>query len=235
MRFVAIESRLPSQRVTNEDIIAEITYRNRPHMNDNSLKRLADAFRSLFQVAGTEVRYLRARDEKAHDFVMQAASAALCSARMSPSEIDLLIWVGVGRGFLEPATANVFQDALRLGNATCFDLLDACASWLRALHVAHAHIQNGDYRNVIMILNGEFNFCEYANFAFESIADLHHNFATFTIGEAATATIISADSEPNDDFYASFRNYGDAHKLCMIPLPNADQFKAISVKITPSP
>lgn len=222
MRFAAIEHRLPSLKVSNEDLIGEIMLRSRPHLSERGLEQLDKGLRALFQAAGTEVRYLRADGEKAFDFVVQAATSALRSARMAPSDIDLVIWVGVGRGFIEPATANVFQDALRLTNATCFDVLDACASWLRALHVAHAHIKSGDYRNV-MILNGEFNFRDYADFEFKSVSDLRHNFPTFTIGEAATATIVSADSA-DDDFYASFRTYGDARNLCMIPLPNIDQF-----------
>ena len=73
---------------------------------------------------------------------------------MEPTEIDLLIYVGVGRGFIEPATANVFQDLIGLRSATCFDILDACASWLRAVHVARAFIASGAYRH-IMILNAE--------------------------------------------------------------------------------
>jgi 3-oxoacyl-[acyl-carrier-protein] synthase III len=222
MRFAAIEYRLPSQRVTNDDLISEIMLRSAPHMNQRSLEALDKGLRALFQAAGTDVRYLRANGEKAYDLVVQAATSALRSARMAPSDIDLVIWVGVGRGFIEPATANVFQDALGLVNATCFDVLDACASWLRALHIAHAHIKSGDYRNV-MILNGEFNFRDYADFEFKSVTDLRHNFPTFTIGEAATAAILSADSA-QDDYHASFRTYGNARNLCMIPLPNLEDF-----------
>ncbi|WP_195179344.1 3-oxoacyl-ACP synthase III family protein [Mesorhizobium sp. INR15] len=214
---------LPSHRVGNDELIAEVLGRSAAHMNERQLRQLDRSFRVLFDAAGTKVRYLRAPEETAHDFVVGVANAALRRSGMSPGDIDLLIWVGVGRGFLEPATSVVFQDALHMVNATCFDVLDACASWLRALHVAHAHIRNGDYRNV-MILNGEFNFREYADFEFKSVSDLQHNFSTFTIGEAATATILSADSDEGDDFYASFRTHGDLRNLCMIPLPNLAQF-----------
>jgi len=46
------------------------------------------------------------------------------------------MYVGIGRGVLEPASANIYQDMLGLANATAFDVLDACASWLRAVHIA---------------------------------------------------------------------------------------------------
>jgi 3-oxoacyl-[acyl-carrier-protein] synthase III len=142
---------------------------------------------------------------------------------MSSTDIDLLIFVGVGRGFLEPATANVFQDRLNLRRATCFDVLDACASWLRAVHIARSFIQCGEYSK-IMILNAEFNFWEYcANFQFENVQDLRHNFAPFTIGEAATATILCGGEE-DSEYYATFRTWGELRNLCMIPLPNVHQF-----------
>ena len=64
-------------------------------------------------------------------------------------------WNEASGGYIEPATANVFQKILKLNKATCFDILDACASWLRAIHVAHSFIKTGMYKRV-MILN-----CEY--------------------------------------------------------------------------
>ena len=67
-----------------------------------------------------------------------------------------------------------------------------------------------------MILNCELNFREYANFEIERMEDLEYAFSAFTIGEAATATLLTADSEP-DDFVLSFRTSGDKWNLCHIP------------------
>jgi 3-oxoacyl-[acyl-carrier-protein] synthase III len=78
------------------------------------------------------------------------------------------------------------------------------------------------YKN-IMIMNCEFNFREYANFEFKSVKDIEFNFPTFTIGEAATATIVSG-SEEDDEYYASFRTWGDRHTLCKIPLPHFNEY-----------
>jgi 3-oxoacyl-[acyl-carrier-protein] synthase III len=146
---------------------------------------------------------------------------------ISPAEVDLLIYAGVGRGWLEPAMANIFQAELGLTRATCFDVLDACASWIRSLQLAKALIAAGVYRTV-MILNCELNFREYANFDIERMEDLEYAFSAFTIGEAATATLLTADSEP-DDFVLSFRTSGDKWNLCHIPLPNANDFVSVSV------
>jgi 3-oxoacyl-[acyl-carrier-protein] synthase III len=52
---------------------------------------------------------------------------------------------------------------------------------------------------------------------------LDNTFSAFTIGEAATATIVTSNQK-NDDSHFSFRTWGEKHGLCKIPLPNANDF-----------
>jgi 3-oxoacyl-[acyl-carrier-protein] synthase III len=222
MRYCAIEYAIPSKLVTNAEIIQEIIARSKRYLTQKALDLLAFRLDELFKKSVTSVRYHRAKSERSIQFGIEAGKKALESANMSSDEIDLLIYVGVGRGYIEPATANVFQKILKLNKATCFDILDACASWLRAIHVAHSFIKSGMYKN-IMILNCEFNFREYANFEFKSVKDIEFNFPTFTIGEAATATIVT-ESDEDDEYYASFRTWGDRHNLCKIPLPHFREY-----------
>lgn len=222
MRFCAIEHALPTKLVTNDELIEEILDRSKGNLNAAELNSLEKNLTRLFKSSWTATRYHRAEDEDACQLIVEAGTKALATSGMTPGEIDLLIYVGVGRGFIEPSTANIFHDLLGLKKATCFDVLDACMSWLRALDIAHTFIMSGRYEN-IMILNGEFNFREYANFEFKSVKELEFNYPTFTIGEAATATILSR-SERDDDYYAEFKTWGDARNFCMIPLPNYKEY-----------
>jgi 3-oxoacyl-[acyl-carrier-protein] synthase III len=222
MRIRAIESLLPSKLVTNEDVIEIVKGYARPSLSDGELEQLELQIRKLLAVSNTEVRYHRAPHETALGLGIEVGKAALKKAELDPSEIDLLIYVGVARGFIEPATANLFQHHLGLKNATCFDILDACASWLRALHIAHLFITSGTYRNV-MILNSECNAREYGTFKVSSVDDLKFRFPALTIGEAATATIVSPSETP-ESFYFTFKNWGSGHALCKIPLPQYREF-----------
>jgi 3-oxoacyl-[acyl-carrier-protein] synthase III len=232
MKFAAISSILPSEKWTNERIIARVIEESRGTLTSSDCGRLENGFDYLFSRAGTKVRYVRAQGETARELTVRAGQAALREAGMSPDDIDLLVYVGVGRGFLEPSAANLFQDQLGLRRATCFDVLDACASWMRAIHIAQAFMRCGQYSR-IMILNAEFNFHEYINFRFESVRDLRHNFAKFTVGEAATATIL-CDSD-DDGYYGSFRTWAEFHNLCMLPLPNFREFSGPTVSAHVSP
>lgn len=217
MKFLAIESVLPSRKVTNDEILERVLDESRPHLSTSDLRLAERSIRFAWKSAGTRYRYLRAEGETPSALCAEVGRRALYTASMEPDEVDLLMYVGVGRGFLEPATASVFQDLLSLRRATCFDVMDACASWLRAIHIARAFIATDSYRN-IMILNAEFGE-EFGDYVLRSTAELDSRFPTFTIGEAATATLVT-QSEENDEYAAEFRSFGDQREKCIIPLPN---------------
>lgn len=212
---------LPSRVVNNDEILERVRAGSEAHLSPRELNRVLRGLRFAFRSMGTDIRYGRAEGERAYELCAEAGRKALRAAEMDPEQIDLLIYVGVGRGFLEPATANVFQDLLKLRAATCFDIMDACASWLRAIHVARAFLLSGTHSNV-MILNAEFN-ANYENYTLHSAAEFDHLFPAFTIGEAATATIVS-QSEEDDAYVTRFRSFGDKRDRCLIPLPNYAEY-----------
>lgn len=222
MKFLAIEHELPSRRVSNEEVVDAVRSASGAHLPGAELDALERMLGSLFAATGTTVRYHRAEGETATELALRAGRRALESARLGPDDVDLLIYVGIGRGVLEPATGTIYQDLLGLTRATTFDLLDACASWLRALHIARLFLDSGTYRN-IMILNAEFEGREAHRFELTSLAEFEHWHPSVTIGEAATATIVTADTEP-DQFEADFWTKGEGRRLCFIPLPNVDEY-----------
>jgi 3-oxoacyl-[acyl-carrier-protein] synthase III len=181
------------------------------------IKRL----RILFRFAGKRYHYERGRGERSGDFVLRAAREALEKADLGPADIDLVLYVGVGRGWLEPGMSHYFTDALGLRNATCFDVLDACLSWMRALYIAYHFLKNGAYKH-ILVLNGEFN-AEFANWAITGPDQLDYRFAQCTVGEAATATILES-WEGTEEPYFEFKTDASLHPLCKIPLPQIAQY-----------
>ncbi|GAB4249825.1 MAG: beta-ketoacyl-ACP synthase III [Acidobacteriota bacterium] len=230
MKILSISYALPSKRVGNEELIEEILDRNRAHLSDVQLQTLEEKLRRFFRMSGTRYRYHRAQGEKAFDFAVKAGQQALKEAGVDPQDVDLLIYAGVGRGWVEPATANLFQSELGLRSATCFDVLDACASWIRSLAIAKSFLAQKMYR-LVMILNCEFNFREYANFEVRSEEDLEKSFSAFTIGEAATATLVT--NREDDDSEFTFKTWGEKHSLCKIALPNAGDFSPNGERIKP--
>ncbi len=222
MKFLSIAHALPSARVTNQALLEEIINCSRKHLSLKELKTLEKKVLRFFKMSGTQLRFHRGIGERAVDFALQAGKKALSRAGIGPEDVDLLIYAGVGRGWVEPATANLFQSELGLKKATCFDVLDACASWLRSVSLAKMFLDQAVHR-VVMVLNCEFNFREYANFEMRHVDEIENSFSAFTIGEAATATILTAEDNPSDA-HLSFKTWGEKHSLCKIALPNASDF-----------
>ncbi|MFH1964090.1 MAG: 3-oxoacyl-[acyl-carrier-protein] synthase III C-terminal domain-containing protein [Acidobacteriota bacterium] len=222
MKILNISYTLPSKKVSNDDLIKEVIDRNRQELTPQDQVDLEARFLRFFKMSGSKFRFHRAVGEKALTLAVDAGKKALSKAGVKPEEVDLLIYAGVTRGWIEPATANLFQSELGLKSATCFDVLDACASWIRAMEVAKTFIAQKIYK-MVMIVNCECGFREYANFDIPKAEDLEHSFSGFTIGEAATATLLTVDDEPDDSIY-TFKTWGGKHGLCKIPLPNASEF-----------
>jgi 3-oxoacyl-[acyl-carrier-protein] synthase III len=228
LKIASVAHAVPSERITNEWILDEIRRQSEGRVERATTEILADQVRMYLEAAGTSVRYRLAPGENGIDFAVAAGRQALQEASLDPSDIDFVIYAGVGRGWIEPAMAHAIQAALGLVNASAFDVLDACASWLRALHVAHAYLQ-GTYRTGL-IVNCECGFASYGDLCLTSSEELDDRFATCTIGEAATATIVVA--EPDDDFHFTFKSYGEDVGLCMIPLATLPAFRTGSISET---
>ena len=223
MQIRTIQHSVPTHKVTNDDILETFRRESAGRLPEKQIADLEKQVRETLNTAGTQVRYKLNTGEKAIDFVLDAGRKALADAKVAPGEVDFLIYTGVGRGWLEPAMANVVQSELKMPNATCFDMLDACASWLRAMQIAHSLIQNGTYK-CGMIVNCESSLVRsFWASEIKDASDLKHRVAQFTIGEASTATIVTAET-PDDDFYFKFQNFGEHFKLCMIPLANMNDF-----------
>lgn len=222
MRYAAIEHALPSQIVTNEEVLARIEEQSRAHLSGSDLQTLLMMTKACFSATQTTQRYHRRADEKAYEIALSAGEQALKTSGVDPKDIDLILYVGVGRGMLEPASATIFQDMLGLHNATGFDIVDACASWMRAIELAHAFIERKLYRNV-MIMNAECLGRDAHRYEVKSLAEFAYWHPCVTLGEAATATILT-ETDIDDEFHINFRTWGSQRDLCYVPTPYFDDY-----------
>lgn len=222
MRIASIAHKLPSKVLTNEDVLDDVIRSNETALSREDLQRLRVRLQRFLDVSGTSVRYCRAANERAVEITIAAAQKALDAANVHACDVDLLIHAGVSRGWLEPAMANVYQGLLGLRSATCFDILDACAGWVRAMSVADSYVRAGAYRT-ILIINSEFNYLDHKCVPMGQLKNREELFPIFTIGEAAAATVVT-DGGGSDNFYFSFRTWGHKQHLCKLPLSNMSQF-----------
>ena len=129
---------LPPNVVTSEDL-------------EKRLEPVYDALHfqqgQLEAITGIRERRVWDAGYKMHDGAIKAGRKALEASRISPSDIGMLIYGGVCRDNLEPATACAVADGLGLGGKTqLYDVSNACLGILNGMiQVANA-IELGQVR-----------------------------------------------------------------------------------------
>jgi acyl-CoA:acyl-CoA alkyltransferase len=230
MKIDSVGIAIPTRKITNDDILGFIR-----HYSGDADRGLVDRYvkltSSLLGKAGAKLRYFRNEETKetARDLVLRAMEEAFRKASVKRGDIDLLIYCGVGKGFLEPANAYFFADALGM-RSQCFDVVDACMSWVRALEVAQGFLRSGSYRSV-MIINGEFNCYDHGFpelFKVKDLRQLEYTFPTYTIGEGASATILTGSA---DEWSFDYKSVPSLCDLCTIPLAGYKDFANGSKRI----
>jgi 3-oxoacyl-[acyl-carrier-protein] synthase III len=116
--------------------------------------------------------------------------------------------------------------ALGFNNAECFDVIDACMSWLRAVSLIDSLFKTGKYKNAL-IVNAEFNMIEGGplyphNFCLAFEDQITYILPSFTIGEAATACLLVP--KQSDNFHFNFHSKPELADLCTISLKGYEEF-----------
>ncbi|MDH5180192.1 MAG: 3-oxoacyl-ACP synthase [Gammaproteobacteria bacterium] len=225
MIIKSIAASLPERRVSNEEIIEIIRQHSTGHY-DGDLDRRLKMVLNLLKRTGLKERRWCDRHESPIDHVAKAVRKVLEDSYLRRNHIELLIYVGIGRGFIEPGNSHVIANTLGFENAQCFDVVDACMSWVRALQLVDSLFKSGSYKNALVI-NAEFNMHENGplypdNFVLRNAEQLAYTFPTFTIGEAATATLLTPQEPDNFEFH--FTSRPDLSDLCTIPMAGYKNF-----------
>ena len=214
MKIESIKLALPSRKVTNEDVIDEIRAESTSFVGD--LDKILHVIGKTLRKTGTDVRYwIDGESETSLSVTLKAAQEAIEEA---PGEIDLVIYASVYNELVEPASSNLIAFELGFPQAECFDIKEACDGWVKAMKIAQSlMITDSSYRRVL-IINDEFSMRpQYAIrpqlFCLDSPKQLQNRFPAFTIGEGATATIVSKSGD-NWKFTSKTRN--EYYDLCTV-------------------
>lgn len=223
MIIQSVTFRTPSRRIDNAELLDLIREENHDSPSDQ-VERYCGTVKRLLENIGAQTRYIRdkVREERGFDLLIDAVRACLSNAGLPPSDVDLVIYCGVGRGFLEPANAAFITNAIGM-KCDNFDINEACMSWVRSLQIAYSLLATQAY-STVLIVNAEFT--TYENglsdvLRLRSHDQIDHTFPALTIGEAATATILTASDRP---WRFRFKSLPRHATLCTLPLPGFDDF-----------
>ena len=176
-RVAGTGSYLPALRLSNQDLVERLA-KNGLETSDEWITTRS----------GISARHFAAENELTSDLALKAAQAALSSAGLSSSDLDLIILATSTPDHLGgfPSTACVVQDKLGAHTAcAAFDIQAVCAGFTYALATADAFIRCGTYKKVLVI-GAE---------TFSRILDFKDRGTCVLFGDGAGAVVLEASNE----------------------------------------
>lgn len=165
-------------------------------------------------MTGIRCRRVAADDVNASDLAAEAGRRVLDKTGVDAADVDLLIYASVSQDLLEPATANIVQEKVGT-HCPVFDLKNACNSFLNALQVAEALIQNGTYRTILVTVGELPSRC--IKWSLRNREDLRLSFPGYTLGDAGAAALLQPSDNGLGIFYRSFKSASRFWDLGVIP------------------
>jgi 3-oxoacyl-[acyl-carrier-protein] synthase-3 len=177
-KIIGTGSYLPKQRVTNEDLTAQL-----------AAKGIETSDEWIVSRSGISSRHYAAVDQLSSDLAVEAGKRALEMAGIGVQDIDLVIVASSTPDFYGsfPSTACIVQRKLGMtNNSAAFDVQAVCSGFVYAMSVADSFIKSGAHKNVLVI--GAEVFSRILNFDDRTTCVL--------FGDGAGAIVMSASNEP---------------------------------------
>ena len=101
--------------------------------------------------SGISERHIAEDGVPVSELAYHAAIRALNDAEVKAEDLDLIIMATVSADYRCPSTACILQDRLGAKKAAAFDISAACSGFVYAMATAAQFIENGVYKNVLVI------------------------------------------------------------------------------------
>ncbi|WP_148665562.1 3-oxoacyl-ACP synthase III family protein [Sulfurifustis variabilis] len=189
-RIISTGMYLPPERLSSRELME--MFRSR--------ERFGLPYEWLERTTGIRERRFAPPDFKSSEMAVAAAREALELGEVSPSQIDAIIYCGVLRDHVEPATAHVVQDKIGARNAIAFDVSNACLGFMNGMHLMDALIATGQARRGLVVTGERGN--HYIRKALRVLAELPDNgdfsdlAAALTLGDAGAAAVMGPKLDP---------------------------------------
>ena len=164
--IIGLGASLPKKCVTNFDLPASLD------TSDEWISRRT----------GIKQRYIAGEDETTASLAVAAALEAIAYAKISASDVDLIIVGTVTGDYTFPSVATIVQRELGITSGAAFDVNAACSGFIYALDIADMYIKSGRSKCAIVI-GAE---------TFSRILDWNDRSSCVLFGDGAGAVILRA-------------------------------------------
>ncbi|MBE0616116.1 MAG: ketoacyl-ACP synthase III [Burkholderiales bacterium] len=169
-RIIGSGSYLPRNVVTNDDLA----------------KRMDTSDEWIRTRTGIRQRHIADEGETSSSLAFEACKAAIASAGISATDVDLIIVATSTPDFIFPSTACLLQARLGIKGCPAFDLQAVCSGFVYALATADLFIRSGQHR-CALVVGAE---------VFSRILDWSDRGTCVLFGDGAGAVVLRADDRP---------------------------------------
>ena len=141
----------------------------------------------LERITGIASRSTSSEEEHPSTLAVEASMAALNRAGLSASAIDTIIFASASTDILTPATANIVADNLSI-SPPCFDVSNACNSFMNGLHIASLLVDSGS-ASLVLVCTGEVS-TKGMRYSFPDETSFTKHFTGFTLGDGGAAVLV---------------------------------------------
>ena len=172
VQILSTGSYVPERVVTNAEV-------------DALIGESTDAW--LVANVGIRERRWMAPDQVTSDLVVEAAKKALERARISATDLDLIIVSTDTPDYLSPSTSVVVQAKLGAERAGCYDVNAACAGWVTALDQGARYLMTEPAMRYVLVAGG-YGMSRYLDLKDKRTANL--------FADGAGAAVLGVGEEP---------------------------------------
>ncbi len=189
-RITGTGSYLPTRRLTNADLVAQLAATGVESSDDWIVER-----------TGIRARHFVDEGIFSSDLAVEAAKNALAAAGITAQDIDLIIVATSTPDMVFPSTACIVQNKLGAAGGAAFDLQAVCCGFVYALSVADSMIKTGA-ANKALVIGAE---------VFSRILDFADRTTCVLFGDGAGAVVLEASEVPGilaSDLHADGKHVG---------------------------
>lgn len=210
MSIVSLGYYLPERKVSNEDLLELVAKYGVNTVDLEGLKK-------KLLVNKAKTRHFKSHDETGIDMSVKAALKCMRSVNFQSKDLDLIIYAGMLRDYVEPGMSVILQNRLGAEKANAFDISNACMGFLYGMDVAFHYFESGTCRN-ILIVGAEDGSERIPWHLFNSEKEGLKGFSALTVSDAAAAMLLQYTAPDNNFKTFHFKTFGQYHDLCRIKI-----------------
>jgi 3-oxoacyl-[acyl-carrier-protein] synthase-3 len=192
-RIAGTGSYLPEKRLSNDDLAKLV------ETNDQW----------IMERTGIRARRIAADGEFTSDLALKASQQALDAAKLSASDLDMILVATVSPDQPMPNTACVLQHKLGARDCMAIDISAACTGFVYGFSIADQFIRTGTYKNILVVGAEVLN--RYVSYKDRETCIL--------FGDAAGAAVISRAKDEDESKVHSVHLHADGSISDLFVLP----------------